>query len=121
LAWITDELLVYTQNVWSKAYGKPVAEDDAIEILVNTKRFADVLLKAANDPAVQDIDRETVNRDAEERMSEESAREPWERVCNRKEKARLERMYGPEPRRRKRSGQETPPQDGPPATSAPPP
>lgn len=47
LAWITDDLLRYTQEVWSRAYGRPVSEDEAIEMLVNVKRFAEVLLKAA--------------------------------------------------------------------------
>ena len=47
LAWITDELLRYTQEVWSKAYGRPVSEDEAIGMLVNVKRFAEVLFKAA--------------------------------------------------------------------------
>ena len=47
LAWITDDLLRSTQEVWSRAYGRMVSEDEAIEILVNVKRFAEVLLKAA--------------------------------------------------------------------------
>ena len=47
LAWITDDLLRYTREVWSRAYGRPVSEAEAIEMLVNVKRFAEVLLKAA--------------------------------------------------------------------------
>ena len=47
LAWITDDLLRYTRDVWSRAYGRPVSEDEAIEMLVNVKRFAEVMLKAA--------------------------------------------------------------------------
>jgi len=45
LAWISDELLAKTQQVWSKAYGRPVSEEEAVEILMNVKRFAEVLLK----------------------------------------------------------------------------
>lgn len=47
LAWITDDLLRYTQEVWSKAYGREVNEDEAIEMLVNVKRLAEVMLKVA--------------------------------------------------------------------------
>jgi len=47
LAWITDDLLRYTREVWSKAYGRPVSEEEAIGMLVNVKRFAEVLFKAA--------------------------------------------------------------------------
>jgi len=47
LAWMTDDLLRYTREVWSRAYGRPVSEDEAIEMLLNVKRFAEVMLKAA--------------------------------------------------------------------------
>ena len=47
LAWVTDDLLRYTQEVWSKAYGRPVSEDEAVEMLLNLKRLAEVVLKAA--------------------------------------------------------------------------
>ena len=47
LAWITDDLLRYTREVWSKAYGREVADDEAIEMLVNVKRLAEVMLKVA--------------------------------------------------------------------------
>ncbi len=47
LAWITDDLLRYTREVWSRAYGRPVSEDEAIEMLLNVKRLAEVMLKAA--------------------------------------------------------------------------
>lgn len=45
LAWITDELLAHTREVWSRAYGRPVSEDEAIEMLLNVKRLAETLLK----------------------------------------------------------------------------
>lgn len=46
-AWITDELLRETRRVWSKAYCRPIDDREATEILMNVKRFAEVLLKAA--------------------------------------------------------------------------
>lgn len=46
LAWISDELLARTQQVWSKAYGRPVSEEEAVEILRNVKQLAEVLLEA---------------------------------------------------------------------------
>lgn len=46
-AWITDELLRETRRVWSKAYQRPIDDGEATEILMNVKRFAEVLLKAA--------------------------------------------------------------------------
>jgi hypothetical protein len=47
LAWITDDLLTYTREVWSKAYGRPISEDEAIEILLNVKRLAEAMQKVA--------------------------------------------------------------------------
>jgi len=46
-AWITDELLAETQDAWAEVYGRPVLEDEAIEILWNSKRYAEVLIEAA--------------------------------------------------------------------------
>lgn len=46
MAWISDELLVKTIDVWSRNYGRPISEDEAVEILMNVKRFAEVLLEA---------------------------------------------------------------------------
>lgn len=47
LTWITDDLLRYTQEVWSKAYGRTVSEDEALEMLVNIRRLAEVMLRGA--------------------------------------------------------------------------
>lgn len=44
--WITGELLVETQRVWSEAYGREVSADEAVEILSNVKRLAAALLYA---------------------------------------------------------------------------
>jgi len=47
-AWIADELLERTRRVWSRVYGRPIDEREAVEILMNVKRFAEVLLKAGS-------------------------------------------------------------------------
>ena len=44
--WITQELLVETQRVWSKAYGREVSTSEAVEILTNVRRLTEVLLRA---------------------------------------------------------------------------
>lgn len=45
LAWIPDEFLAKTKRVWSKAYGREVDDAEAVEILMNVKRTAGVLLR----------------------------------------------------------------------------
>ena len=47
---ITDELLLQTQRVWSRVYQRPLDEYEAKEILLNVKQFAEVLLRAENQP-----------------------------------------------------------------------
>jgi hypothetical protein len=44
LAWITDELIAETQRVWSPHYSRKLSKDEAVEILRNVKRFAEVLM-----------------------------------------------------------------------------
>lgn len=34
------------RRVWSKAYGRVISEEEAIEILMNVRRLAEVLLRA---------------------------------------------------------------------------
>ena len=46
MAWIPDKLLAKTIDVWSVNYGRPISEDEAVEILMNVKRLAEVLLEA---------------------------------------------------------------------------
>lgn len=46
LAWLTDEMVAETIEVWSEAWGRPVDEEEAVEILVNVRRLGDVLLRA---------------------------------------------------------------------------
>lgn len=43
--WITDDLLEKTRRVWSKQYGRPITPEEAIEICVNVKRFAELLVE----------------------------------------------------------------------------
>lgn len=45
MAWISDELLAETIDLWSESYGRPISEDEAMEILMNVKRLGEVLLK----------------------------------------------------------------------------
>ena len=45
-AWITDELLAETIDVWTKAYGRKVGEEEAVGMLVNVGRLAEALLEA---------------------------------------------------------------------------
>ena len=42
--WITDDLLQTTLAVWSEVYQQPLTTDDAVEILMNVKRFSEALL-----------------------------------------------------------------------------
>ncbi len=44
LAWMTDELIAETQRVWSPHYGRELSHEEAVEILRNVKRFAEVAM-----------------------------------------------------------------------------
>ncbi len=44
--WLSDERIAEARRVWSKAYGRVISEDEAIEILMNVRRLAEVLLYA---------------------------------------------------------------------------
>jgi hypothetical protein len=46
LGWITDELVEDTRRVWSPVYGRVLSDEEAVEILTNVKRFAEVILKS---------------------------------------------------------------------------
>jgi hypothetical protein len=45
LAWISDELMAETIELWSQSYGRPISEDEAVEILMNVKRMGELLLR----------------------------------------------------------------------------
>jgi len=44
--WLSDERVAEARRVWSKAYGRVISEEEAIEILMNVRRLAEVLLRA---------------------------------------------------------------------------
>ncbi len=44
--WLTDERIAEARRVWSKEYGRVISEDEAIEILTNVRRLAEILLRA---------------------------------------------------------------------------
>lgn len=46
LAWITDELIAEHRRVWSSRYRRIISEEEAIEIIMNIKRFAEAVLDA---------------------------------------------------------------------------
>jgi len=43
---LSGERIAETRRVWSKACGRVISEDEAIEILTNVRRLAEVLLNA---------------------------------------------------------------------------
>lgn len=45
LAWVSDELIVETQQLWSARYERDISVEEAIGILQNVKRFAEMLLE----------------------------------------------------------------------------
>lgn len=46
VAWMSEELIAKTRRVWSPLYGRVISADEAVEILSNVKRLAEVLLRA---------------------------------------------------------------------------
>ena len=49
MEWITDDLLHATLAAWSPRYEHPLNADDAVEILMNVKRFSEALLRIRKD------------------------------------------------------------------------
>lgn len=45
LAWVSDELIAKTQRLWSARYEREISAEEAVEILQNVKRFAEMLLE----------------------------------------------------------------------------
>jgi len=43
---MSDELIADTRRVWSAAYGRVISTEEAVEILNNVRRLADVLVRA---------------------------------------------------------------------------
>ncbi len=44
--WLSDERIAEARRIWSKAYGRVISQDEAVEILTNVRRLAEVLLRA---------------------------------------------------------------------------
>lgn len=51
LAWITDELIEEHRRVWSRMYGRIITEAEAIEIIMNIKRLAEIVLESLKQEA----------------------------------------------------------------------
>ena len=49
MQWMSDELIADTRRVWSAAYGRVLGVDEAVEILTNVRRLAEVWLRAAEE------------------------------------------------------------------------
>jgi hypothetical protein len=47
--WLSDERIAEARRVWSPVYGRVIREDEAIEILTNIRRLAEVLLRAEDE------------------------------------------------------------------------
>lgn len=45
LAWVSDQLIAETRRLWSARYERDISVEEAIEILQNVKRFAEMLLE----------------------------------------------------------------------------
>jgi hypothetical protein len=43
---MSEELIADTRRVWSAAYGRVISTAEAVEILKNVRRLADVMLRA---------------------------------------------------------------------------
>ncbi len=44
--WLSDERIAKARRVWSKAYGRVISQDEAVEIVMNVRRLAEVLFSA---------------------------------------------------------------------------
>ncbi|MEZ6152373.1 MAG: hypothetical protein R3C09_19915 [Pirellulaceae bacterium] len=44
--WLTDERIAEARRIWSKAYGRVISQEEAVEILTNVRRLAEVLIRA---------------------------------------------------------------------------
>jgi hypothetical protein len=44
--WLSDERIADTRRVWSRAYGRVITDDEAVEILMNVRRLAEILMRA---------------------------------------------------------------------------
>ena len=49
MQWLSDERIAEARRVWSKAYGGVISDEEAVEILMNVRRLAEVLVHAAEE------------------------------------------------------------------------
>jgi hypothetical protein len=49
-AWITEAMVQDTRRHWSPRYGRELSDAEAVEILMNVKRLAQVLWKGGQNP-----------------------------------------------------------------------
>jgi hypothetical protein len=47
--WLSTERIADTRRVWSKAYGRVISDTEAVEILMNVRRLAEVWLRATEE------------------------------------------------------------------------
>jgi len=45
-SWLSEERIAEARRVWSKAYCRVISDDEAVEILMNVRRLAEILLRA---------------------------------------------------------------------------
>ena len=45
VSWLSADRIAEARRVWSKAYGRVISEDEAVEILNNVRRLAEVLVR----------------------------------------------------------------------------
>lgn len=46
LAWITDDLIKEHQRIWSRMYRRVITEEEAVEIIMNIRGFAEAVLES---------------------------------------------------------------------------
>jgi len=51
-SWMSKELVEKTRAVWSKVYGRSVSEFEAVQILRNVKRLAELVYRSHDLPPV---------------------------------------------------------------------
>ncbi|HEY4313618.1 MAG TPA: hypothetical protein VGN12_29465 [Pirellulales bacterium] len=44
--WLSGERIAEARRVWSKAYGRVISDEEAVEILTNIRRLAEVVVRA---------------------------------------------------------------------------
>lgn len=50
MQWLSDERVATARRVWSQAYGRVISDDEAVEILMNVRRIAEVMVRATEEP-----------------------------------------------------------------------